>query len=78
MVAELAWQLMEAIAERIPLVDALIAATARAADLGFKKATLGSTEKARMSGPRMSRSDLVGSAATMSAFIMDTASAYRI
>jgi len=31
MVAELAWQLKEAIAERIPLVDALIAATARAA-----------------------------------------------
>ena len=30
-VAELAWQLEEAIAERIPLVDALIAATARAA-----------------------------------------------
>ena len=31
MVAELAWQLKEAIAERIPLVDALIAATGRAA-----------------------------------------------
>lgn len=31
MVAELAWKLKEAIAERIPLVDALIAATARAA-----------------------------------------------
>ncbi|MCX7039105.1 MAG: type II toxin-antitoxin system VapC family toxin [Spirochaetes bacterium] len=31
MVAELACQLMEATAERIPLVDALIAATARAA-----------------------------------------------
>jgi predicted nucleic acid-binding protein len=30
-VAELAWQLREAVAERIPLVDALIAATARAA-----------------------------------------------
>jgi len=31
MVAEFAWQLKEAIAERIPLADALIAATARAA-----------------------------------------------
>jgi hypothetical protein len=31
-VAELAWQLKEAIVERIPLVDALIAATAQAAD----------------------------------------------
>ena len=39
MVAEFAWQLKEAIAERIPLADALIAATARAAGAVLLHAT---------------------------------------